>query len=242
MKLIIILSLITVSFRAYSQTGPISPKSIRIGTSGPNVIKWSTTLAGTDTTHDNFVPTSKAVNDRIRGISVTDIKRSNDSIFARINNIWVYKYKDSLGSASNPAAQIKDSLDALRATLVFDVIHTATTTNTTPVTIDTLVLAANTQATFYLTFHGYDNTGVLNDALWYERRVLVKYSDGSVPTPTVQVIGTDYAEGTLNAVPPPVTFVVSGTLVFIKVASSSTMNIPWSVTRTDRKASSITAH
>lgn len=140
------------------------------------------------------------------------------------------------------AAAVNARVDSLIASLLFDVIHTVTTTNTTPVTIDTLSLAANTQATYHLTFHGFDNTGVLNDALWYERRVLIKYSDGAVPTPTVQVIGTDIAEGTLNAVPPPVTFVVSGTLVFIKVASSSTMNIPWQISRTLTDVSGITAH
>lgn len=203
---------------------------------------------------DRFIVTSTAVN--FPGLAGTGnrltYRNSSGDLLATVIDpdsvSTVARLRDSVNalrlliSSSNPASQINDSLNALRATLLFDVVHTVTTTNTTPVTGDTLALAANTQATYHLTFHGFDNTGVLNDALWYERRVLIKYSDGVVPTPTVQVIGTDIAEGTLNAVPPPVTFVVSGTLVFIKVASSSTMNIPWQISRTLTDVSAITAH
>lgn len=243
-KIIIILILITLSIGVYSQApANLRAKTLSFPITGTTVVsKLSPSLTGIDTSNHVNIPTGKAVNDRIRQISVTDIKRSNDSIYIRINNAWVFKYKDSV-AASGSAAAVNARVDSLIGSLSYDVIHNVTSTNTTPVNGDTLILAPNTQATFYLTFHGYDNTGVINDALWYERKVFAKYSDGAISSSVfVHVEGTDIAEGTLNAVPPPVTFVISGTLIIIKVASPSTMNIPWSITRTDRKASPITAH
>lgn len=239
MKLIItILSLIIISFEAYSQTGAISPKSIRIGTSGPNVIKWSPSLVGADTTHDNFVPTAKAVNDRIRAIAVTDIKRSNDSIFIKINNAWVYKFKDS---TSNTAA-VNARVDSLIASLLFNVVHIVTTINATATTIDTLPLNANEHRTYDLTFHAFNNTLTTNERLRYKRTVDISWSDGvvtvdweDIPIPDRYTTGSTIGGCTVS-------YVVSGTLVLVKVTGLASTSVPWLVDRSLNATSTITAH
>lgn len=227
-KIIFIIAILLCGYISYSQQ-VISAKSIQFPTVNSILIKkWSSTINGIDSLCATCVPTTNAVYQWVKTHSGSGT--ADSSIFST-------NYR-----RDTAIANVRTQIAALQASLLFDFIHSVTSTNTTPVTLDTLALVANTQATYHLTFHGFDNTGVLNNALWYERRVLVKYSDGAVPTPYVQVIGTDIAEGTLNAVPPPVTFVVSGTLVFIKVASPSTMNIPWKISRTLIHVSDLTAH
>ncbi|MEO5681464.1 MAG: hypothetical protein ABIQ88_02420 [Chitinophagaceae bacterium] len=148
----------------------------------------------------------------------------------------------TLNTAIPTNKAVNDRIDSLSFSLLTEVRRTITTTNNTAVTIDTLPISANTAVCYDLVIQGYDNTGVVNDMFYFERRVIAKHSDGVIPTPIVQNRNTDIAEGTLNAAPPDVTVVSAGGRLLVKLTGLTSMNIPWTYARTVKLPSSITSH
>jgi len=99
----------------------------------------------------------------LKRLVVTDVKRSNDSVFALINGVWVFKYKVA---SYNPDSII----NAISNRLVFDTLKTLYTTDGIPHEFDTLYVPLNTQISFDVTLQ-YHNTadnksGGLHQLLW----------------------------------------------------------------------------
>ncbi|MDE3250253.1 MAG: hypothetical protein KGO82_16450, partial [Bacteroidota bacterium] len=127
-------------------------------------------------------------------------------------------------------------IDSFKTTLSYDVLHSVTTTNATPTTIDTLAISSGQFITYEIFVHGYNSAN--NDLIEFTRKVGLHYSGGTVTIDWIDNPATDHAMTSVYDA--DIIFTVVGTLALVKVTGVSGVTIPWNIARYAKMISPVT--
>jgi hypothetical protein len=124
----------------------------------------------------------------------------------------------------------KDSIiNAIKDSVVFDVVHQVSTTNSTATTIDTLAVANNQHITYSVTFHAVNTTAGTLNKLRFMRLIDVSNTSGTVTKDFEDSPVSDQAMTNITGC--SVTFTVVGSQVIVQVVGLASNSINWTVVK-----------